>query len=56
LNFSKFSYIVWWKKGYQEFQEPRGTSIIKVKGIAKVTGNNATGYVRMLKKPKEILY
>jgi len=43
-NFSKiksiFSYIVLIKKGYQEFQEPRGTSVIKVKGIAKVLGNN----------------
>jgi len=35
-----FSYIVIWKKGYQQFQEPRGTSVIKVKGIAKVLGNN----------------
>ena len=36
------SYIVVWKKGYQEFQEPHGTSVIKVKGIARVSGNNAT--------------
>jgi hypothetical protein len=45
-----FSYIVWVKKGYQQFQEPRGTSIIKVKGIAKVTGNNTSRYVRMLRQ------
>ncbi|CAF4256180.1 unnamed protein product, partial [Adineta steineri] len=32
-------YIVIWKKGYQQFQEPHGTSIIKVKGIARE--NNA---------------
>jgi len=36
-----FSYIVWYKQGYQEFQEPRGTSIIKLKGIAKVNGTDA---------------
>lgn len=45
-----FSYIVWLKKGYQEFQEPRGTSVIKVKGVARVTENNFTRYVRMLRK------
>ncbi|UJR37581.1 hypothetical protein I4U23_030280 [Adineta vaga] len=38
-------YIVWYKKGYQQFQEPRGTSIIKVKGITKVTGNNTNQYL-----------
>ncbi len=38
------SYIVFWKKGYQQFQEPRGTSVIKVKGIAKVTGNDTLFY------------
>ncbi|CAF4202237.1 unnamed protein product [Rotaria sp. Silwood2] len=37
-------YIVLWKKGYQQIQEPHGTSVIKVKGIAKVTGNNSTFY------------
>jgi hypothetical protein len=37
-------YIVYWKQGYQEFQEPRGTSVIKVKGIAKVTGNSSAFY------------
>ncbi|CAF3440095.1 unnamed protein product [Rotaria socialis] len=37
-------YIVLLKQGYQQFQEPRGTSVIKVKGIAKVTGNNASFY------------
>ncbi|CAF3430901.1 unnamed protein product [Rotaria sp. Silwood1] len=39
-------YIVWIKKGYQQFQEPRGTSVIKVKGIAKVTGNDTTEFMR----------
>ncbi|CAF2447127.1 unnamed protein product [Rotaria sp. Silwood2] len=38
-------YIVWIKKGYQQFQEPRGTSVIKVKGIAKVTDNETTRFV-----------
>lgn len=32
------SYIVLWKKGYQQFQEPRGTCVIKVKGVARVDG------------------
>ena len=40
-----FSYIVWYKKGYQEFQEPHGTSIIKVKGLAKVTTNASASYL-----------
>ncbi|CAF1268273.1 unnamed protein product [Adineta ricciae] len=39
-------YIVWYKKGYQQFQEPRGTSIIKVKGITKVTGNNSIQFTK----------
>ncbi|CAF1301872.1 unnamed protein product [Rotaria sordida] len=29
-------YIVWYERGYQEFQEPRGTSVIKVKGVTLV--------------------
>ena len=33
------SYIVLWKKGYQQFQEPRGTCVIKVKGVARVVGD-----------------
>ncbi|CAF3453675.1 unnamed protein product [Rotaria sp. Silwood1] len=37
-------YIVIWKKGYQQIQEPRGTSVIKVKGIARAIGNNSTFY------------
>ena len=32
-----FSYIVWIKKGYQDVQEPHGSSIIKVKGVARVS-------------------
>lgn len=36
-------YIVWYKKGYQEFQEPRGTSVIKVKGIGRVTERRSDG-------------
>jgi hypothetical protein len=31
-----FSYIVWTRKGYQRFLEPRGSSVIKVKGIGRV--------------------
>ncbi|CAF1510198.1 unnamed protein product, partial [Rotaria sp. Silwood1] len=45
-NFYFFSYIVGIKKGYQQFQEPRGTTVVKVKGIAKVTGNDTTQFVR----------
>ncbi len=40
-----FSYIVVWKKGYQQFQEPRGTSVIKVKGVARVTGKDTAFYI-----------
>lgn len=46
-----FRYIVVWKKGYQQVQEPRGTSVIKVKGVAKVNGsetlfmNDANEYI-----------
>ena len=31
------SYIVWYQRGYQEFQEPRGTSVAKVKGVSSVS-------------------
>jgi hypothetical protein len=34
INFS--SYIVWYQRGYQVFQEPRGTSVTKVKGVSSV--------------------
>ena len=34
------SYIVWKRKGYQRFQEPHGSSIIKVKGIGRVMVGN----------------
>ncbi|CAF0799572.1 unnamed protein product [Adineta ricciae] len=34
------SYIVWRRKGYQRFQEPHGSSIIKVKGIGRVVVGN----------------
>ncbi len=37
------SYIVWRRKGYQLFEEPCGTSVIKVKGIGKVS----IGYPKM---------
>lgn len=47
IEFFYFSYIVWYKKGYQEFHDPRGTSIIKLKGVAKVTSNNSISFVRM---------
>ncbi|UJR17753.1 hypothetical protein I4U23_004651 [Adineta vaga] len=30
-------YIVWYQRGYQEFQEPRGTSVTKVKGVSSVS-------------------
>ena len=35
-----FSYIVWYQRGYQEFQEPRGTSVTKVKGVSSVDLKN----------------
>ena len=34
---SLFSYVVWVKRGYQDVQQPYGSSIIKVKGIARVS-------------------
>ncbi|CAF0760705.1 unnamed protein product [Adineta steineri] len=34
-------YIVWIKKGYQDVQEPYGSSISKVKGIARVSISNS---------------
>jgi hypothetical protein len=42
INLDYCSYIVIWKKGYQQVQEPRGTSVIKVKGVAKVSGNGTS--------------
>ncbi|CAF0737727.1 unnamed protein product [Adineta steineri] len=36
-----FLYIVWIKKGYQDVQEPYGSSISKVKGIARVSISNS---------------
>ncbi len=36
------------KQGYQQFQEPRGTSVIKVKGVAKVIGKDLVRNIRML--------
>ena len=35
------SYIVWIKKGYQNVEEPLGSSISKVKGIARVSIGNS---------------
>ncbi|UJR20246.1 hypothetical protein I4U23_023377 [Adineta vaga] len=35
-----FLYIVWRRKGYQRFQEPRGSSVIKIKGIGRVSVGN----------------
>jgi len=34
------SYIIWIKKGYQDIDEPRGSSIIKIKGVARVSITN----------------
>ncbi|CAF1371650.1 unnamed protein product [Rotaria sordida] len=34
-------YIILIKKGYQEFQEPQGSSIIKIKGAAQVSIHNS---------------
>jgi len=31
------SYIVWKQKGYQDEEDPRGSSVIKVKGVARVS-------------------
>jgi hypothetical protein len=39
-----FSYIVWRRKGYQLFEEPRGTSVIKVKGVGKISIGNTKIY------------
>ncbi|CAF1495836.1 unnamed protein product [Adineta steineri] len=39
-----FLYIVWIRKGYQRFQEPRGSSVIKVKGIGRVNISNPHVY------------
>jgi hypothetical protein len=38
------SYIVWTRKGYQLFEEPRGSSVIKVKGVGKVKIGNPKIY------------
>jgi hypothetical protein len=35
------SYVVWIKKGYQDEEEPRGSSIIKVKGVARISLNTS---------------
>ena len=34
---SLFSYVVWIEKGYQDVQVPHGASIIKVKGVARIS-------------------
>ncbi|CAF4194799.1 unnamed protein product, partial [Rotaria sordida] len=34
-------YIILVKKGYQQFQEPQGSSIIKVKGAARISIYNS---------------
>ncbi|CAF1159056.1 unnamed protein product [Adineta ricciae] len=45
-------YIVWYQRGYQEFQEPRGTSVAKVKGVSsvsvKVPSSPSTNYSRVV--------
>ena len=38
---SLFSYVVWVKRGYQDVQQPYGSSIIKVKGIARASTDNS---------------
>ncbi|CAF4041433.1 unnamed protein product [Adineta steineri] len=35
-------YIVWLKKGYQDVQMPSGSSVIKVKGVARVSTDNSS--------------
>lgn len=35
------SYVVWIKRGYQDVDEPRGSSIIKVKGVARISANTS---------------
>ena len=39
------SHIVLIKRGYQQFQEPHGSSIIKVKGVARVSIGSSHSYV-----------
>ncbi len=38
------SYIVWTRKGYQQFHQPRGSSVIKVKGVGRVIIGNPKMY------------
>ncbi|CAF1233466.1 unnamed protein product [Didymodactylos carnosus] len=44
-------YIIWYKKGYQQIEVPRGISIIKVKGLAKTTLNDTLYYNRTDNNP-----
>jgi hypothetical protein len=44
LNIPFSSYIVWTRKGYQHFQQPRGSSVIKVKGVGRVSIGNPQMY------------
>ncbi|CAF3830546.1 unnamed protein product, partial [Adineta steineri] len=41
MRVNRSIYIVWIKKGYQDVQEPYGSSISKVKGIARVSISNS---------------
>ena len=53
-----FSYIVWYQRGYQEFQEPRGTSVTKVKGVSSVqlTTSSLSGrrFYRTVRSPVNV--
>jgi hypothetical protein len=41
IKISFSSYIVWIRKGYQDIEEPRDSSMIKVKGVARVAMSNS---------------
>ena len=46
------SYVVWKRKGYQQFQEPRGSNVIKVKGIGRVSVSNPSFYPSRSKRDR----
>ncbi len=41
LKYNLFSYIIWIQKGHQDVQEPHGASVIKVKGVGRVSIRNS---------------
>ncbi len=41
LKYIIFSYIIWIQKGHQDVQKPYGASVIKVKGVGRVSIRNS---------------